>query len=67
MQISTKTGVVHAILSSFDVAEKNSAEAPGTAIPYDLICGDLARRIAVNNCYSIAAATFMGTFNRQFK
>jgi len=48
MQISTKTGVVHAILSSFDVAEENSAEAPGTAIPCDLICGDLARRIAVN-------------------
>jgi hypothetical protein len=48
MQISTKTGVVHAMLSSFDVPEKNSAEGAGTAIPYELICGDLARRIAAN-------------------
>jgi hypothetical protein len=48
MQISTNTGVVHAMLSSFDVPEENSAEGAGTAIHYELICGDLARRIAVN-------------------
>jgi hypothetical protein len=48
MQISTNTGVVHAMLSSFDVPEENSAEGAGTAIPYELICGDLARRIATN-------------------
>jgi hypothetical protein len=48
MQISTKTGVVHAMLSSFDVPEENSAEGAGTAIPYELICCDLARRIATN-------------------
>jgi hypothetical protein len=31
------------MLSSFDVPEENSAEGAGTAIPYELICGDLAR------------------------
>jgi hypothetical protein len=48
MQISTNTGVVHAMLSSFDVPKENSAEGAGTAIPYQLICGDLVRRIAAN-------------------
>jgi hypothetical protein len=39
-----------------------SAEGAGTAIPYELICGDLARRIATNIqsfqiCYAKLAAS----------